>query len=97
MARTTLEILPKEEIEQIHVASLEILSSSGVKIDDPSVREMLKQFTNDDFADYPLPYDQTGTLANIIGNKDAKGACGLFFICKWCYRTMDFLISTRIR
>jgi trimethylamine--corrinoid protein Co-methyltransferase len=43
MARTTLEILSKEEIEQIHVASLEILSSSGVKIDDPSVRQMLKQ------------------------------------------------------
>jgi len=38
-----LEILSEEETEQIHVASLEILSSSGVKIDDPSAREMLKQ------------------------------------------------------
>jgi hypothetical protein len=42
-----------------------------------------------------LPFDHTKTLANIIGEKDEKRGCKLFFMCKWCYRTIDFLISAK--
>jgi len=55
----------------------------------------LEQFTNEEFTNYHLPFDHTKTLTNIIGKKDEKNGCKLFFMCKWCYRTIDFLIYAR--
>ena len=43
MTRTKLEILAKDELTQIHDASLEILASAGVQVDDPGAREMLRE------------------------------------------------------
>jgi trimethylamine--corrinoid protein Co-methyltransferase len=41
MPRTRLEILSKDEIDQIHQASLDILATAGVQIDDSAARRML--------------------------------------------------------
>ena len=38
-----LEVLSKEEIELIHSATLELLSTVGIKIDDEEVRELFKE------------------------------------------------------
>lgn len=41
MGRSRMQVLDRDEIEQVHQASLRILSEVGVKVDSPSVREML--------------------------------------------------------
>lgn len=43
MTRVKFEILSTDEVTQIHDASLEILASVGVHVDDPAAREMLKE------------------------------------------------------
>jgi trimethylamine--corrinoid protein Co-methyltransferase len=43
LTRTKLEILAKDELTQIHDASLEILASAGVQVDDPAARKMLRE------------------------------------------------------
>jgi trimethylamine--corrinoid protein Co-methyltransferase len=41
LTRTKLEILTKDELSQIHDASLEVLASAGVQVDDSAARELL--------------------------------------------------------
>ena len=43
MTRTKLEILTKDELSQIHDASLVVLASAGVQVDDSSAREMMRE------------------------------------------------------
>ena len=43
LPRTKLEILSRDELSQIHHASLEILASVGVRVDDPPTRKMLSE------------------------------------------------------
>jgi len=43
LTRTKLEILTKDELSQIHDASLEVLASFGVQVDDSGAREMLRE------------------------------------------------------
>lgn len=43
MTRTKLEILKRDELTQIHDASLEILANAGVHVDDSAAREMLRE------------------------------------------------------
>jgi trimethylamine--corrinoid protein Co-methyltransferase len=41
LPRAKFEILSRDELTQIHEASLEVLSGAGVQVDDPATREML--------------------------------------------------------
>src|SRR4030042_413704 len=43
MARSCMQVLSKDEIEQVHQTSLKILSEVGVKVDSPSVRDVLEK------------------------------------------------------
>jgi trimethylamine--corrinoid protein Co-methyltransferase len=43
LTRTKLEILTKNELTQIHDATLEILANAGVQVDDPGALEMLRE------------------------------------------------------
>jgi len=43
MARSWMHVLSKDEMEQVHQTSLKILSEVGVKLDSPSVRDMLEK------------------------------------------------------
>ncbi|OGS56284.1 MAG: hypothetical protein A3K60_07470 [Euryarchaeota archaeon RBG_19FT_COMBO_56_21] len=43
MARSSMQVLSKGEIEQVHQTSLKILSEVGVKVDSPSVRVLLEK------------------------------------------------------
>jgi trimethylamine--corrinoid protein Co-methyltransferase len=43
LSRTKLEIFTKDELAQIHGASLEVLANAGVQVDDSAAREMLRE------------------------------------------------------
>lgn len=43
MTRPKFEILPRDEVELIHRASLEVLADTGIQVDDPAARKMLKE------------------------------------------------------